>query len=231
MIADLKTPRAAFERCQTLRDRGMTVYSPSVDEQERFLERVGLLRSFVPMNSDNRRNVGYLMALESGSDFVMSIDDDNLCMNGEDFFLEHSIVCADDTSTKAVESSTQWINICALLDCDPPVTTYARGFPYYARHKKETLHSYDALEKIHINAGLWIGDPDVDAISWLVNPTRARSFRGPSMALGQKTWSPINTQNTSLRRDAIAAYYFVKMNYPFAGFPIDRWRHFQRVLC
>jgi hypothetical protein len=75
-----------------------------------------------------------------------------------------------------------------------------------------------------MNAGLWLGEPDLDAITWLVNPARATEFKGESVLLDDGTWSPINTQNTSLHRDIIPAYYFLPMNYPLgAGLTIDRF--------
>jgi hypothetical protein len=41
--------------------------------------------------------------------------------------------------------------------------------------------------------------------------------------LGDRTWSPINTQNTAIHRSAIVTYYFVKMGYPLGGAFIDRY--------
>jgi hypothetical protein len=57
----------------------------------------------------------------------------------------------------------------------------------------------------------------------MVNPVHTTGWNGKSVVLGPKTWSPINTQNTALRRDAIAAYYFLKMGYPLGGGAIDRY--------
>lgn len=223
VIPDKKTPPEAYVRCQGLNNRGLKVVLPTIEEQESFLLRVGFSPHLVPYNSDNRRNIGYLMALEAGTDFVTSIDDDNYCRKDEDFFGEHSIVCRDCAGVETVSTCTGWFNICSMMTCDPNVTTYARGFPYYARHRREEPQVAEDSTNIHINVGLWLLDPDVDGISWLVNPTHTVDFKGTSLVLGSKTWSPINTQNTSLRREALASYYFVRMTYPLAGIPIDRY--------
>ena len=37
------------------------------------------------------------------------------------------------------------------------------------------------------------------------------------------TWTPVNTQNTALHRDAIPAYYYVRMGFPVKGMVIDRF--------
>jgi hypothetical protein len=223
VIPDKKTPLEAYDRCERLKKRGLKVSCPDLNEQEGYLKRIGYPSHLIPFNSDNRRNVGYLMALESEVDILISIDDDNFCRKNNDYVGSHSIICLSDAPGSVVNSSTGWFNICSMMNTEPDSTTYARGFPYYARHKSEKLVVHQASGDVHINAGLWLLDPDVDGISWLVNPVHSTSFRGESFILGQKAWSPINTQNTALKREAIAAYYFVKMNYPLAGIPIDRY--------
>ena len=76
---------------------------------------------------------------------------------------------------------------------------------------------------VHLNAGLWIGEPDLDAMTWLVAPVKATAFSGTSQVLAADTWSPINTQNTSIYRAAMVSYYFVRMGYPLGGLAIDRY--------
>src|SRR5581483_6567631 len=98
VIPDEKTPAAAYERCRSLSEEGLRITCPTIEEQERYLTGIGLPPATVPRNSDNRRNVGYLMAYGSGSDFLISIDDDNYCLEAEDYFGEHSIVCRNDVA-------------------------------------------------------------------------------------------------------------------------------------
>jgi hypothetical protein len=74
-----------------------------------------------------------------------------------------------------------------------------------------------------VNAGLWLGDPDVDAVTRLALAPRAREFRGASVVLGAGVWSPLNSQNTALARDAARAYYYVRMGDALGGLPIDRF--------
>src|SRR5438067_624170 len=91
-IPDVKTPPVAYERCANLTRRGLTVHCPSLDEQERYLHRLGVFGDLVPLNSDNRRNIGYLMAFEAAPAYIISIDDDNYCLPAEDFLHEHAVV-------------------------------------------------------------------------------------------------------------------------------------------
>lgn len=222
-IIDRKTPAAALARCEALRRRGFDVRCPSLDEQTVYATRLGLSAEFIPFDSDNRRNIGYLMAYESGADFVMSIDDDNFPCAGEDFFAAHAVVCRDGVELPEVQSETGYFNICGMLRFAGPGTVYPRGFPYAARHRAENPRKESVRARIHINAGLWLRDPDCDGITWLVNPPEVTGLAEEPVALGARAWSPINTQNTALRRDALAAYYFVRMGYEIGGIAIDRY--------
>jgi hypothetical protein len=163
------------------------------------------------------------MAYAAGTDFLVSIDDDNYCQPNEDFLTEHSVVCQGSSLRTVTESATGFLNICDLLEMEEPRPAYARGFPYGFRHRDEKPQREERNVAVHINAGLWVLDPDVDGITWLVAKPRVKDFKGESLALGPRTWSPINSQNTALARDAIPSYYFMRMGYPIGGMPIDRY--------
>jgi len=223
LIPDRKTPQSAYERCAALSKRGLHISCPNFEEQESFLKRVGLRPEMIPYNSDNRRNVGYLMALEASADFIISVDDDNYCRVDEDFYSEHAVVCRPRAPAKCVETDTGWFNICSLLTLDRPGPAYARGFPYFARHKAENPRSRDAEVEIHVNAGLWLADPDMDGLSWMVNPVQATALSNGSVNLSARAWTPVNSQNTALRREVMPSYYFARMGHTLSGLPIDRY--------
>ena len=64
----------------------------------------------------------------------------------------------------------------------------------------------------------------MDALSWLVKPRLSTAFLGPSVVLSGNTCRPVNTQNTALRSEAVAAYYYLRVNYPLlGGMLIDRY--------
>jgi hypothetical protein len=74
VIPDRKTPAAAFDRCMSLASRGLSIVWRSLQQQECFLRKVGFPSERIPYDSDNHRNVGYLMALLGWTDFLISID-------------------------------------------------------------------------------------------------------------------------------------------------------------
>ena len=182
---------------------------PSLDSQFDFLRSTRFHTLDIPTNSDNRRNVGYLMALADGAEMIVSIDDDNYCPESDDFIGEHAASLC--TYPRSNTSPLKWINNCRLLGYSEH---YPRGFPYYARRIRVN-HYEEKLEKseVRINAGMWMTDPDFDAMTWLHNPSTSLRYSG-SFVLASDAWCPINSQNTAVHRDLMPAYYFIRMVPP-----------------
>jgi hypothetical protein len=223
VIIDRKTPATVMEKCAEARRRGFRVECPSLDEQEAFLAKFPSMRGRIPYDTDNRRNVGFLMALDRGAELLISIDDDNFCLGDSDFVGEHAIA-GETASFAPAESSDGWFNIGGKLATDTPVEIFPRGFPYTARRRARTLTAEaEQSARVAMNVGLWIGDPDVDALSRIAIGPRVSSADASPVFLGKRTWSPINTQNTAVARDLIAAYYYVRMGFSLGGLSIDRY--------
>jgi hypothetical protein len=71
-----------------------------------------------------------------------------------------------------------------------------------------------------VNAGFWLGEPDIDAVTRLATPVESVGFpRAQNFALVPHTWSPFNSQNTALHRDVIPAYFLS----PLIGRYDDIW--------
>ena len=223
IIIDRKTPPTVAQRCEHHRQGGMSVLCPTLDEQEAFLARFPSMAGRIPYDSDNRRNIGFLMALDRSVEVMVSIDDDNYCRDDADFVGEH-LVTGTTLDAQATAGSDGWFNICSLLHSSTKDEIFPRGFPYFARRAERTLHSESAeAARVVMNAGLWLSDPDVDAMTRLTQAPHIRSAETHSIRLAESTWSPINTQNTSVTRDAIAAYYYVRMGFSLGGLRIDRY--------
>ena len=204
LIPDVKTPK------QVLPDA--VRYIPPLSSQHDFLKRVGFPPDDIPFNSDNRRNVGYLMALADGAEMIVSIDDDNYCPENEDFIGEHSMW----RDLPCVRSENSWVNNCNLLGSANNL--FPRGFPYFAREfVSNTPIRTGQIIPVRINAGMWIVDPDLDAMTWVHFSEQAKwaatNSRG-HYCLASDTWCPINSQNTAVHRDLMPAYYFIRMVPP-----------------
>ncbi|NMD01061.1 MAG: hypothetical protein GYA62_15265 [Bacteroidales bacterium] len=223
VIPDLKTPKSFYTKVKENRKRGVNIVCPTIEEQDQYLKKLGKISKIIPYNTDNRRNIGYLMAYQQHCDTLISIDDDNYPTKDTGFFKQHITgLNSKDDKTQVVSSSNKWLNICEYLTTDQK-KIFARGFPYYARTEKGNMIKKNNKQKIAINAGLWLNEPDVDAMTWLSCPPKVTKFNSKSFTIDENTWSPINTQNTSLIGEAIPSYYFIKMGYTVKGLNIDRY--------
>lgn len=218
VIIDRKTPSSVAARCAHY-----GLLCPTLDEQEVFLRRFPSMAGRIPYDSDNRRNIGFLMALDHGAELLITIDDDNYCLDDVDFVGEH-LAAGKTIDTVATGSDDGWINICSLLQSSTKDEIFPRGFPYFARRHTRTLtEEREVPARVAINVGLWLSDPDVDAMTRLTQAPHIRAAHDRSLRLGKSTWTPINTQNTAIVREAVAAYYYVRMGFSLGGLRIDRY--------
>ena len=224
VAGDRKTPAAAETYCKELTDKsGIVCRYLSVADQEKYLaERGADFGRFLPWNCIQRRNVATLMAYDGKAEIIAVIDDDNLLCQ-PDYLGRHSHL-GQTLELDAVHSQSGWWNVCDMLKEARGTRFYPRGYPLTKRWVDDEI--YQTRTKITaravVNAGLWLDDPDVDAIARLACPIRAV---GPSdsyhsrIACDVGTWSPFNSQNTALHRDVIPAYIL----FPFVGRYDDIW--------
>jgi Reversibly glycosylated polypeptide len=208
IIPDVNTPASLYGAAEELSRAGIMVLCPTPPQQEEFLRKLGARPGFIPSCSDNRRNIGYLMSWQDEAEAIVSADDDNTPLNGQ-WLVGHQAVVEGPARYTMVSSSTGWFNPCSLLDTRPAII-WPRGFPYFARTASEVTHAY-GMADVGINAGLWLGDPDVDAITRLGARPVVITQKGASVTLAPGTWMPVNSQNTAVRWDLIPAYYFARM--------------------
>lgn len=230
IICDRITPPSVYEAAAQAAAQGFNIDCPTLEEQATYLNSLGLEDDFIPWNTDNRRNIGFLRAWENGADVLISIDDDNYCREDSDFVGSHWVVGqqagADGSARYA--SGAGWYNICTDLNAQLQDPFFARGYPYAARAPEKqasvgAMQDRAASTKVSVNAGLWLDDPDVDAVSRLSQGPRVQSANEGAVILAPETWSPVNTQNTALLREAIPAYYYVRMGFALQGMKIDRY--------
>lgn len=189
VVGDLKTPH---DKVKEICDTAHGIYlSPDIQKTLGFSHT-----GAIPWNCYDRKNIGYLFALREGAEVIFSTDDDNYPSDHWDSYAH-----LGKQQCKVVSSPTGWWNCCTLGDVD----IAPRGYPYWLINEKP---EYTFLEKevdIAVQAGLWLGDPDIDAMTRLVkNPTVA-SYTDEDIALDTDTMCPYNTQNTFITREMMPA--------------------------
>jgi hypothetical protein len=207
VVADKKTPDTAAEYCRDLSKQRVACDYFDIERQEAFLAKYPLLKGYLPYNSFARRNLGDLWAYVEGAEIIIRIDDDNFPVAAHDFFGAHGIV-GGTHELPTFASSNGWFNCCELLTSQKG-QFYPRGFPYPHRWQEHALQRSVKKHRVLLNAGLWTGDPDVDAVTRLCEPIHVTGLKPQSdvCALAKGTWCPINTQNTAYHRDLIPAAF------------------------
>jgi hypothetical protein len=226
VVGDNKTPESCYEICREVSIKGFEVNYLDIEQQDTWGTVHPDFYKTIPYDNETRRNIGYLFALEAGCKRLICIDDDNFPME-DDFIGGH-------LSTSQIWKSPQnfeehgFHNICEYLKLEPERKIYPRGFPFNLRYQN-TLNSNKFIEEnenliVGVTAGLWLGAPDIDATTWLNGNIQSIAYCGPDkLVLSQDTWSPINTQNTSITRELIPAFFCIPMGQKIAGLNIGRY--------
>lgn len=211
VAGDKKTPAEAKPFCEnSAKEFGVECIYQTVDDQIAWLKDFPELDQEIPWNCIQRRNIAILTAFQKGCDVIITIDDDNYFVEGQDFVGEHcSPIVEGGSPHTELLSNTKWLNVCDYLEDKRKVEYYPRGYPMNQRwvDPKPIYRAEKSSRPIKVNAGLWLDDPDVDAITRLCNDICAVKYtREDSFAMAKGTWCPFNSQNTALSKDIIPAY-------------------------
>lgn len=201
VVGDLKTPHEEYAKLNC-------TYLHPEDQSHMYPE----LSKMLGWRSIQRRNIGFLYAYQQGADIIATVDDDNIPFNnwGTNVLVGQTVEC--DLYTTDLEVFDP-LSITSRKD------VWHRGYPIElvpVRHKVKAAGK--TFRKVLIQAELWNGDPDIDAIARLtISPLVDYSeITGPYCA---NKISPFNSQNTFIAREAIP-YYAV---LPFVGRMDDIW--------
>ena len=160
------------------------------------------LSEAIGWNCIQRRNMGYLHAYLSGADVVATVDDDNIPLPGWGTNL-----CVGMPTEGTIFDSDGVSRFFDPLAVTSAPDLWHRGFPltelrkrhYVARGSTETIVP-------DIEASLWLGDPDIDAICRLEHAPYLSSLDAP-VPFSSSLIGPFNSQNTFLSRRALSVYF------------------------
>jgi hypothetical protein len=223
IVGDKKTPKSCSELSIEIAKKGLETIFLDISSQDEWGMRYSDFYSRIPYNNETRRNIGYLRALEDGCEIMISMDDDNFPTN-HDFVGGHSQT-GGKWEKGLISEKSGFHNLCEYLKLDPDRSVYPRGFPFRLRgiNNDPTLITKNN-SIIGVTAGLWLEDPDIDATTWLNGKVTGVDYMGKqTQVLDQSTWSPVNTQNTSVVRDLIPAFLCIPMGWDVPGGKIQRY--------
>jgi hypothetical protein len=190
VAGDRKTPHN--ETRAFIHKLGNAIYYSDTDQ-----EKLGYKCSeIIGWNKIMRRNICLLEAIRHKADIIVTIDDDNIPLD-RNYFADFRSVFTSSYNGIIVGSDQNWFNVGELLS--PPV--YHRGFPHDQRHRDLNIHLSPACNvRVGVAAGLWLGDPDIDAVERITNrPTihQVSEVLRAGLVVDNACFSPFNSQNTA----------------------------------
>ena len=223
IVGDRKTPVTAGTLAGEVSQKGLETVFFDIAQQDAWGKAFPFY-NLIPYNSDARRVFGYLKAMEEGCEILIAMDDDNF--PSEDDFIGGHRMTGQPWAGPVLREAAGFHNICEYLTMEPSRLVFPRGFPFQIRghrNQPEAIASPQGA-MIGVTEGLWLDEPDIDATTWLNGKVKGVRYNGPDLfVLDQSTWSPINSQNTSVAREVIPAFIFVTMACPVPGGVLDRY--------
>lgn len=200
VVGDKKTPHEEYRELNC-------IYLTPEDQEDLNKD----LSDSIGWNCIQRRNLGFLYSYLNGAEVVATVDDDNIPYDfwGENVYIDKEI------DVEIFESENGYF--------DPLSTTnhndlWHRGYPIEKVPTKNNIKSIGIEKrKVLVQADLWDGDPDIDAICRLSKQPEVNFNVKKPFASNQI--SPFNSQNTFLSREVLPFY----MMYPKVGRMDDIW--------
>lgn len=200
VVGDKRTPEHEYRglNCEFFGYEKQELYSP-------------LLSSLIGPGCIQRRNLGFLYAVkEMKATVVATVDDDNipyeswgenLLIGGTDEpinIVSSGLEVTDPISAAGVEGFGFVGNLNKIWHRGVPLEMVVKRHSVFTKLAKAT-HNFE------VQADFWDGDPDIDAVCRLTQPSEVKfpSFNPFCCA----EWAPFNSQNTFLLASVIPRYF------------------------
>lgn len=144
-VTDLRTP-------EDFRLKNGSVISPR-DQEDAYPE----ISEVIGWNTVDRRNLGFLWAMEAGAEIVATVDDDNvpLVTWGAELMVGSEILATKYSGAEIYDP----------LAVTENHNLWHRGYPIQELANRNYRATPDSTIIPDVQANLWNGDPDIDAIA------------------------------------------------------------------
>lgn len=208
VAGDRRTPESSRNLCEKISlESGIDIEYLDPTEQLSICSGDKNLTSLLKWDCIQRRNIAGLRCLQKGAEILLYIDDDNHITNGN-YFTEH-LHEFTIKKNKIESSSNGYLNIMrSAIGKGVSNRTYPRGFPFGLREDTPQTEMRIAEVKVAANAGLWLEEADIDAVTRIATKPIIESYtisENSTLALG--TWTPINSQNTAFLAKFMPGYF------------------------
>jgi len=175
--------------------------------------------SVIPKRCHAETSFGFLVSYEEQPDLVIEIDDDVFLNSKQDFVLEHANNLFDGQGV-LVRSKNGWYNTMDNLVLNTDARIFPRGHPYSVESRTEKYTFSNDQGNCVLNMGLWIGNPDLDAVTILSQggldgrcKIEAKRCIRSKVCVGKGTYFAVCSMNTAFVPKVIPAFYQLYLNY------------------
>jgi len=222
IVVDEGNRKIREKNCQILRNINHEFYGPLEREQwfkENFGSNYQKYVSLIPTRCHAETSFGFLAAFQKQPDLVIELDDDTFPILGQDLVkLHHDNLIKDDGRT--VRSLGRWYNTVDNLVLNCNMRVFPRGHPYFEEARTEQYLWTEKGGRCVLNMGLWVGQPDLDAVTILHSGgldgrsvLQATRLRETKIIADRDTYFAICSMNTAFVTKIIPAFYQLYMNF------------------
>jgi hypothetical protein len=205
IVGDTKTPHDDYIKLsETFKN---IIYLSPNKQDELYPE----LSKVIGWKTIQRRNIGFLFAYKNGAEIMATVDDDNIPY---DNWGDNSI--GQEIEIDMYEPE---LDVFDPLSITKDNFIWHRGYPIeYLQKRHRVEYKGKIKRKVLVQADLWDGDPDIDAMARLTFKPIVKYSDITAPYCSNKI-APFNSQNTFLAREVIPFYAVL----PFVGRMDDIW--------
>jgi hypothetical protein len=215
---DLKLRKKNDER---ISDKPHEYYGPKERElwfKKQFGRNYRKYLDTIPERCHAETSFGFLVAYEENADIIIEIDDDVSLLPNKRALIDLHLKNLFSRDGETVLSNAKWYNSMENLALDN-IHFFPRGHPYSLDARKEDYQWINSGDKCVLNMGLWLGNPDLDALTILYKSGLDGKFtieggelKRSKVLLDNGVYTAICSMNTAFVRRIVPAFYQLYMN-------------------
>jgi hypothetical protein len=206
IVGDTKTPHEEYIALE--KKHNNVIYLAPKMQEEKYKE----ISDIIGWRTIQRRNIGFIFAYHMGADVLATVDDDNIPYDnwGQNLYVGKTI---------DVDLYEPELNVFDPLSITKDNYIWHRGYPIeYLQKRHRVEYKGKTKRKVLVQADLWDGDPDIDAMARLTYKPIVK-YSDITEPYCSNAIAPFNSQNTFLAREVIPFYSVL----PFTGRMDDIW--------
>ncbi len=189
IVGDKKTPAHLYANIPNVR-----YLTPEYQEKE-----YRKLSDLIGWNCIQRRNVGFVEAYRDGAEIIAAVDDDNIPYPG----WGENLMVGKTLPVECYENETGFFEPLSVTNISH---MWHRGYPWeFINQRLANKKLGKVPTKVLVQADLWNGNPDIDAMPRLIYKDPVVEIEG-EFPYTFKGISIFNSQNTFLHRSVMPLY-------------------------